>query len=139
MTRFNKMGKLCLKKIIAGLFCLIFCLAVAAPVLAGTYDAAAFQAQSGLDKSANTAGYATGASASTINDLVGKAIYAILTFVGVIFLGLIIFGAFTWMTAEGNEQKVAEANKILMGSLFGFIIVVSAYAVTYFILNYLWK
>jgi hypothetical protein len=136
------MTKLALKKIISATFIFGLFLVLTAPALAeqtGTYDVDAFKAQSGLDTSANTAGYAVGAGASSLQDLVGTAIYSLLSLVGVIFLGLIIFGAFTWMTAEGNEQKVAQANKILMGSLFGFVIVVAAYAVTYFVLTYLWK
>ena len=136
------MTKLSVKKIIGGLFLFGLVSALALPCLAqqaGTYDASAFQAQSGLNTSADTAGYAVGAQASSIQDLVGKAVYSLLTFVGVIFLGLIIYGAFTWMTAEGNEQKVEQANKILMGALLGFVIVISAYAITYFILNYFWK
>jgi len=136
------MIKLSLKKIIIAVFVLSCSLILAMPSSAqtgGTYDAIDFKAQSGLDTSADTAGYAIGTEASSVQDLVGKVIYSLLTFVGVLFLGLIIYGAMTWMTAEGNEQKVEQANKILMGALFGLAIVVSAYAVTYFILNYLWK
>lgn len=68
-----------------------------------------------------------------ISSRLGILIGAILSFIGVIFMGLIIFGGFKWMLARGNEQEVEKARDLIMQAIIGLIIVLSAYAVTAFI------
>jgi len=63
----------------------------------------------------------------------GEVIGMILSFVGVIFLALVIYGGITWMTAGGNDQKVEKAKTIIIDATIGLIIVLSAYAITSFI------
>jgi len=117
---------------------LVFSLSlITLPVLAqeetGTYD---FKSQSGLDQAANQAGYATGAERTTVEDIVSNVIYIVLSFLGILFMGFIIYGGVIRMTADGNEQKVKKANDIIMSSLFGLIITLAAYALTYFLINF---
>ncbi len=68
---------------------------------------------------------------------IGKIVGAILSFVGVIFLILMIYGGFTWMMARGNEQEVAKAKEIITNAVIGLIVVLSAYAITAYIGNFL--
>jgi len=63
----------------------------------------------------------------------GQVVGVVLSFVGVIFLGLMIYAGLIWMTAEGNEQQVAKAKSLLVNSTIGIIIVFAAYAITSFI------
>lgn len=105
----------------------------------GTYDANAFKAQSGLDISANVSGYDTSPSAATVDSVIGTVILTFLSLVGIIFMGLVIYGGITWMTAQGNEEKVKKANGIVMSALFGLIVTLSAYIISYLLINYLWK
>jgi len=56
--------------------------------------------------------------------------------VGVLFLGLTIFSGIKWMIAQGNEEKVKIAKDSLLNSIVGLIITLSAYAISYFIINY---
>ena len=65
-----------------------------------------------------------------------QGISFVLSFVGVIFLVLMIYGGFIWMTAKGNEGEVEKAKKIITQSIIGLIIVFGAYAISYFIINY---
>ena len=65
--------------------------------------------------------------------VVGSVIGAVLSFVGVIFLVLMIYGGLLWMTAAGNDQNVTKAKDIIINSVIGLIIVVSAYAITVFV------
>lgn len=67
--------------------------------------------------------------------LVGNIIKYALGFVGTIFLVLIIYGGFLWMTAAGNDQQIEKARKILTSSTVGLLIVVLAYALSLFIIN----
>ncbi len=80
------------------------------------------------------AGYAT-ASDTTLTDTIGKLISTLLGFLGVIFLILIIYAGLLWMTAAGNEDKVKKAQGILMSSVIGLIILLSAYAISYFVIS----
>ena len=63
--------------------------------------------------------------------IAGRYIGIALSFLGAIFLLLIIYGGVLWMTAGGNEEQITKAKKIMIRSLIGFIIVIAAYAITY--------
>ncbi|MDI3496162.1 MAG: Type secretion system pilin [Patescibacteria group bacterium] len=80
----------------------------------------------------------TGANANYDNFLqtkAGQIIGTVLSFVGVLFLVLMIYAGILWMTAQGNETQVAKAKNLLMNGIIGLIIVFSAYAITSFIGN----
>jgi cbb3-type cytochrome oxidase subunit 3 len=72
-------------------------------------------------------------SDSFIQTRVGTLIGTALSFVGVIFLILIIYAGILWMTASGNDQQVTKAKNMLINSIIGIIIVFAAYAITNFI------
>lgn len=63
----------------------------------------------------------------------GGIIGVILSFVGVLFLGLMIYAGLMWMTSQGNEQQVTKAKDLITNSVIGLIIVFAAYAITVFI------
>lgn len=63
----------------------------------------------------------------------GEIVGLVLSFVGVLFLILIIYAGITWMTAQGNEQKVTKAKDLLINAIVGLIIVFAAYAITAFV------
>jgi hypothetical protein len=102
-------------------------------VSAQSYD---FNKNSGLDNSATVAGFVTGGAAATVDSMTGLVISIVLGLVGVVFLGFIIYGGFTWMIADGNEEKIKKANKTIMGAIFGLIITLAAYAISTFLIYY---
>ena len=65
----------------------------------------------------------------------GLIVGTVLSFVGVLFLALMIYAGITWMTAQGNEQQVTQAKSLLINAVIGIIIVFAAYAITSFIGN----
>ncbi len=64
---------------------------------------------------------------------VGTIIKAVLALVGTIFLILTIYAGILWMTAAGNEERVKKATSIITTAVVGLIIVMAAYAITYFV------
>lgn len=122
------------KKLIVACLSLVFVFSLASQTLA-VYN---FAENSGLNATAGKSGYIT-KGASTIEDIVGTIIYIILGLVGAIFMGLVIYGGFTWMTARGNEENVKKASNILFSALFGLIIILASYVLTFFLINYFWK
>ena len=71
----------------------------------------------------------------TIPEIVGAIINSFLSLLGVIFLCLIIYGGFVWMTSAGNETKVYKAKQILTNAITGLIIIMGAYGITFFVMN----
>jgi hypothetical protein len=63
----------------------------------------------------------------------GEIIGLVLSFVGILFLGLMIYAGLMWMTAQGNETKVTKAKDLLVNAVIGLIIVFAAYAITAFV------
>ena len=69
----------------------------------------------------------------SIAGTIGKIVGIGLSFIGVIFLILMIYGGFTWMMARGNQQEVDKSKDLIFSAVIGLTIVLAAYAITYFI------
>lgn len=72
-------------------------------------------------------------------DVIGVGIGAAITLVGMIFLVLMVYAGYLWMTARGEQEQVDKAQKIITTALIGFFIVASAYAITTFVSGKLGK
>ncbi|MCK5510715.1 hypothetical protein KAI65_04210 [Candidatus Parcubacteria bacterium] len=59
----------------------------------------------------------------------------LMTFLGIIAVCVILYGGFIWMTASGNEDKVAQAKKIIIAGAIGLVIVLAAYAIVQFVVG----
>jgi beta-lactamase regulating signal transducer with metallopeptidase domain len=69
----------------------------------------------------------------SIPETIGQVVGAILAFVGVLFFLLMIYGGVTWMTAQGNDQKVTKAKSVIEAAAIGIVIVLAAYAITAYV------
>lgn len=80
-----------------------------------------------------------GYNTNSIDDPTGMntAINTVLSFLGIIFLGFMIYGGIMWMTAQGSEEKVKKAKGILMNATIGLIIVAGAYVISYAVVKYI--
>jgi hypothetical protein len=63
----------------------------------------------------------------------GQIVGFILSFVGVLFLILMIYAGLIWMTAGGNQEQVKKARSLMINAVLGLIVVMGAYAITAFI------
>ncbi len=75
---------------------------------------------------------------NTNSDLPGMAINIInmiLGFLALIAIIIVIVGGFEWMTAGGNEDRVATAKKRLTYGIIGLAIIFLAYAIVKFVLS----
>jgi hypothetical protein len=57
-----------------------------------------------------------------------------LTLLGILFVVLIIYGGYLWMTAFGNEERVRQGQSVLRQSLIGLLVILAAFAATQFII-----
>jgi len=70
------------------------------------------------------------------NDLagiVGIVIQAFLGLLGVLFLVYMLYAGYNWMVAQGEEEKVTKAKETIQRAVIGLIIVVAAYAISYWV------
>ena len=58
---------------------------------------------------------------------------------GIIAVVIILIGGFQWMTAGGNDDKVAEARKRIFAGIIGLAIILSAWAIAIFVFKQLGK
>ncbi len=66
-------------------------------------------------------------------ELVGKALAALLGLTATAFFALMIYAGFTWMTAQGNTEKVTTAKNIIINAVLGLVVIALAYAITNFV------
>lgn len=67
--------------------------------------------------------------------IIGRIINIFLGFLGVVFLVLLIYAGYLWMTSAGNPETVEKAKKTIRNAVIGLIIIASAWAITAFVLN----
>ena len=65
--------------------------------------------------------------------IVAKIIRALLSFIGIFFVVLSMYAGFLWMTAGGEEEKTSKAKKLIFNGVIGLAIILSAYAISYFV------
>ncbi len=82
----------------------------------------------------NVAGQAKINQEVTTFEIIGTFIKTFLTFIGAIFLLLMVYGGVKWMMASGNEEKIKQASDLISKAIIGLIIIIMAYLLTnYFI------
>lgn len=82
-------------------------------------------------------GIAAGFGSGDLPSIIGGIIKIILTLLGVVFLGLMIYAGFGWMTAGGDDKKVEKSKKTIISATVGLVLMLLAYAITTFIVNLL--
>jgi hypothetical protein len=58
-----------------------------------------------------------------------------LSLLGTIFVVIIVWGGYEWMTAGGNDQQIGTAKKRIFTGIIGLAVILSSYAIAYFIIN----
>ncbi|MBT4209909.1 MAG: hypothetical protein HOE19_03280 [Candidatus Komeilibacteria bacterium] len=70
-----------------------------------------------------------------LRETIGGVINIILGFLGILTTLIILFGGFKWMTSYGSSEKVDEAKKLIGAGVVGLVIILTAYAVSRFVLS----
>ena len=99
------------------------------------------QAQSGselvdqLNKSAGPSG-ANLASPVDPRYIVMRAIQTLLGLVGLMLVGLIVYGGVLWITAGGNSEQTGMANKYIFNAVLGLLLIIFAFTITAYIYRF---
>lgn len=73
------------------------------------------------------------AGSTTFSSILGTIVQAFLSLLGIIFIGLMIYGGYNWMTAHGEEEKVNRAKSTIKNAIIGLVIVLASYVFWEFI------
>lgn len=87
-----------------------------------------------LNKGREAAGYEA-ATQTTFAKNMGVLVKTVLSFVGIIFLALMVYAGFLWMTARGAEDQITKAQDIIRAAIIGIVITLGAYSITDFVVN----
>jgi len=122
-----------IKTLLKKLICLFF-LVLLLPQLASAQNLQnAFGDNSALDASADKAGYDI--TSYAVEPIIGTVIQTFLSILGVIFLILMIYAGYNWMTAHGDEQKVTKAKETITAAIIGLVVVIGAYAISFYVIK----
>jgi len=71
--------------------------------------------------------------------IISTILYYSFGFLGIIFIGLTMYGGIQWMLGGkgGKEKQIEKGKQIIKGAIIGLVIVMAAYAITWFIFNIL--
>ncbi len=114
---------------------------VLAIVFGGVILASQAQAQGGvrseIEQQMGAAGGSSGAGLTSTDPrvIVTSVIIGLLSLVGIVILGFMVYAGFLWMTAGGNDEQITTAKSIIRNATIGLIIVLSAYSITWFIVR----
>lgn len=78
-------------------------------------------------------GETAGLGQADLKDSIAGIIRVVLGFLGVVAVVIVLMGGFKWMTASGSDEKVEEAKRLLLAGVIGLAIILSAYAITSFV------
>ncbi len=84
--------------------------------------------------SINTAFSFVGGGTRSFPTIVSDIIRAFLSLLGIIFIGMILFAGYNWMTAMGEAEKVKTAKSTLVSAVIGLVLIIASYAITTFVL-----
>lgn len=72
-----------------------------------------------------------------LRDVAINLIEILLGILGIIFLLLVLYGGFLWMTAGGNDDQAAKGRKVIGNGIIGLIVIFVAFAIVTFVFNIL--
>lgn len=70
-----------------------------------------------------------------VRQTAARLINVALGFLGIIAVVIVLIGGFKYMVSGGSEEKTAEARKLIMSGIIGLAIILSAWAITSFVLG----
>ncbi|HQB50942.1 MAG TPA: hypothetical protein PLT32_01850 [bacterium] len=110
---------------------------VSADVQKNENESAADYFFSGAQEAGGPMGYniTTTQGEKLILDKITLIINIILGLLGIVFLGLAIYGGFLWMTAGGKIDQVKHSKDLLAQAVIGLVVVLLAYAITFFVVT----
>lgn len=71
---------------------------------------------------------------SDIYVIIGRIIYALLSVLGLVLLGYLLYAGYLWTTAGDDTEKVEQARRMIQNAIIGLFIIAASFAITMFIM-----
>jgi hypothetical protein len=75
----------------------------------------------------------------SIQDTIAGIVNIFLGFLGILATLILLYAGYLWMTSKGNTEKIEKAKLLIASAIIGLVIIVSAYAISRFILSRLYE
>ncbi len=72
---------------------------------------------------------------NTLDKTANNIINIVLSLIGILAVGVIIYGGITYVTSTGEPQKAQKAKNIIMYGVIGLVVALLAYAVVNFVIK----
>ncbi|HBR81133.1 MAG: hypothetical protein UX09_C0006G0008 [Candidatus Uhrbacteria bacterium GW2011_GWE2_45_35] len=89
-------------------------------------------ANTSLGEIGNTTGMG---GAEDLTTVIGNLINVVLGVLGIIFLVLVVYAGFLYLTDQGGGEKAKKAMKLLTTAVIGIVIIVAAYAISNYVIG----
>jgi len=73
--------------------------------------------------------------AADLTTVIGNLINVVLGVLGIIFLVLVVYAGFLYLTDQGGGEKAKKAMKLLTTAVIGIVIIVAAYAISNYVIG----
>lgn len=70
-----------------------------------------------------------------VRQTAARLINVALGFLGIIAVVIVLIGGFKYMVSGGNEEKTSEARRLIVSGIIGLAIILSAWAITSFVIS----
>ncbi len=67
--------------------------------------------------------------------IIGRLIRTVIGFLGIVVVGIVIYGGFLYMTAGGDLERVKTAKRLLRNAVIGLVLILSSFAIASFIIS----
>lgn len=74
-------------------------------------------------------------SPKQLPELIGNLINIFLSVLGIIFVVMVVYAGYLWMTDAGGGEKVKKAKSLLGTAIIGIVITLAAYAISSFVIT----
>ncbi len=95
--------------------------------------------QGGLTNLGTGAGFKSSLETGGLPAMVGRIINIFLSILGVLFVILMVYGGYNWMTSYGDSKKVDKGKEVIIDAVIGLVIILLAYAIANFVVGELVK
>jgi len=79
--------------------------------------------------------FPVGDSKEDIFKIANGVILTFFTLLALVFLVMMLYGGYNWMTAMGDDEKVTKAKDTIIAAVIGVVILISGYAITVFVIQ----
>lgn len=130
----NNFKKILFMSVLLILFSLICSRQILATECSSVWDCITDEDNGGLEEIGETV-FTGGTPKKTIPQIIASIVNYLLGVLGIIFITLVIYGGFVYMTAMGDSDKISNAKSIIISASIGVAIILASYSFTYFIVQ----